>query len=89
MTDCCQPAYAGLFNSRRARKDAKSYRKKGLDGQSAQECRIDQAVHSGVGADPQRQREHGDRNENGALAQQTDREPHILPGTRHFGGLLA
>lgn len=36
MTDCCQPAYAGLFNSRRARKDAKSYRKKGLDGQSAQ-----------------------------------------------------
>lgn len=36
MTDCCQPAYAGLFNSRRARRDAKSYRKKGLDGQSAQ-----------------------------------------------------
>ena len=36
MTDCCQPAYEGMFNSRRARSDAKAYRKKGLDGQSAQ-----------------------------------------------------
>ncbi len=36
MSDCCQPAYAGVFNSRSARKDAKAYRNKGLDGQSAQ-----------------------------------------------------
>ena len=36
MPDCCQPAYAGIFSGRRARKNAKAYRKKGLDGQSAQ-----------------------------------------------------
>lgn len=35
MSDCCQPAYSGMFNSRRARNDAKAYRKKGLDSASA------------------------------------------------------
>ena len=36
MRDCCQLAYAGMFNGRRARKNANAYRKKGLDGPSAQ-----------------------------------------------------
>jgi protein-L-isoaspartate O-methyltransferase len=36
MNDCCQSDYAGMFNGKRARKKANAYRKKGLDGQSAQ-----------------------------------------------------
>ena len=36
MSDCCHGAYADMFNENRARRDARGYRKRGLDAQSKQ-----------------------------------------------------
>ena len=36
MSDCCQAAYGDMFDEKRARGDAKGYRKRGLDAQSKQ-----------------------------------------------------
>jgi hypothetical protein len=70
--------------------EAKNYDLAGiLDGKRPKEKGIDDAEDGGVGADTQRERQHGDGCKSGVLDQHSRGEANILPERLHYWLLTA